>query len=370
MGFWKTRMPQGMYLRSGCDWSLDPLEVHTISAYLGKLGQTCRDVQPLSRGFYLDYAEWFRREKGIQPREATVTSIDTDGGALVAHTAGGERIRGRHAVLAIGFGNFANVPGELAAMLPKEHVAHTSELVDFSSLEGRRVLIVGGRQSAFEWAALIREAGAAAVDLSYRHDTPSFAPSDWRWVDAIVDRLADDPGWYRRLSPDEKRALDRRFWSEGRLKLEPWLAPRIDHPNVTLHPRTRLTGADSRAAGIAVALDDGKVLTVDQVVLATGYKVDLARVPFLASGLRARLQVRDGFPVLDEHFETSIPGLYVTSLAATRDFGSFLAFTVSVRAQAKVIARDLAEPARVRPAGYSAKMNSFKGLPDRAISGR
>jgi hypothetical protein len=80
--------------------------------------------------------------------------------------------------------------------------------------------------------------------------------------------------------------------------------------------------------------------------------------------------VRDGFPVLDEHFETSIPGLYVTSLAATRDFGSFLAFTVSVRAQAKVIARDLAEPARVRPAGYSAKMNSFKGLPDRAISGR
>ena len=157
---------------------------------------------------------------------------------------------------------------------------------------------------------------------------------------------------------------------EGRLKLEPWLAPRIDHPNVTLHPRTRLTGADSRAAGIAVALDGGKVLTVDQVVLATGYKVDLARVPFLASGLRARLQVRDGFPVLDEHFETSIPGLYVTSLAATHDFGSFLAFTVSVRAQAKVIARDLAEPARVRPAGCSAKTNSFKGLPDRAISGR
>ena len=101
-----------------------------------------------------------------------------------------------------------------------------------------------------------------------------------------------------------------------------------------LSPAASLTAVirpDSGAIVLnAVALDDGKVLTVDQVVLATGYKVDLARVPFLASGLRARLQVRDGFPVLDEHFETSIPGLYVTSLAATRDFGSFLAFTVSV----------------------------------------
>ena len=238
-------------------------------------------------------------------------------------------------------GNFANVPRELAEMLPREHYAHTSELVDFSTLEGKRVLIVGGRQSAFEWAALIREAGAAAVHLSYRHDTPSFAASDWRWVNAIVDRLADDPGWYRRLSADEKKELDQRFWSEGRRKLEPWLAPRVDYPNVTLHPRTRLTGADPRASGIEVTLDDGNSLMADRVVLATGYKVDMARVPFLAGSLGSRLQVRDGFPVLDEHFGTSVPGLYVTSLASTRDFGSFLAFTVSSRAQAKVIARDM-----------------------------
>ena len=47
--------------------------------------------------------------------------------------------------------------------------------------------------------------------------------------------------------------------------------------------------------------------------------------------------------MLDEHFQTSVPGLYITSLAATRDFGSFLAFTVSVRAQAKIIGRDIAD---------------------------
>jgi FAD-dependent urate hydroxylase len=95
-----------------------------------------------------------------------------------------------------------------------------------------------------------------------------------------------------------------------------------------------------------VALDSGEVLTVDHVVFATGYKVDLARVPFLAKGLLSSVDVQDGFPVLDQHFQTSVPGLYITSLAATRDCGSFLAFTVSVRAQAKIIDRDMTEGRR------------------------
>jgi cation diffusion facilitator CzcD-associated flavoprotein CzcO len=343
MGFWKSNMPQGMHLRSSCDWSLDPLEVHSIDAYLKKLRRTCGNVEPLSREFYLDYADWFRHEKDIQSVDVIVKSMHTEGRDLVALIEGGGRIRSRFIVLAIGFGNFAHVPPELALLFPRDRYHHTSDLVDFGGLKDRRVLIIGGRQSAFEWAALMREAGVAAVHLSYRHDTPSFTASDWRWVSPIVDRMADDPGRYRRLSPDEKKQLDQRFWNEGRLKLEPWLAPRIDHANIKLHPRTRVTGADPGASGIQVDLDSGEVLTVDHVVFATGYKVDLARVPLLANGLLSSVDVRDGFPVLNQHFQTSLPGLYITSLAATRDFGSFLAFTVSVRAQAKIIGQDMTE---------------------------
>ena len=46
MGFWKANMPQGMYLRSSCDWSLDPSGVHTIKAYLKKIDRTCRRSSP------------------------------------------------------------------------------------------------------------------------------------------------------------------------------------------------------------------------------------------------------------------------------------------------------------------------------------
>lgn len=342
MGFWKTNMPRGMYLRSTCDWSLDPLDVHSIEAYLKKIRKSCAEIEPLSRNFYLDYAGWFQREKDIRSLDVTVASLDTDGGELVAVTDRGGRIRSRSVVLAIGFGSFAHVPGELGPRFPRDQSDHTCHLVDFGPLEDQRVLIIGGRQSAFEWAALMRESGVRRVDLCYRHDTPSFTTSDWSWVNALVARMADDPGWYRRLSANEKQRLNERFWTEGRLKLEPWLADRIDRPNVKLHPHTEVTGGHAGDSGIRVALNSGETLIVDHVVFATGYEVNLARVPFLANRLLSNLEVQEGFPVLDQHFQTNVPGLYVTSLAATRDFGAFLGFTVSVRAQAKIIGRHIA----------------------------
>ncbi len=69
----------------------------------------CRDVEPLSRDFYVDYADWFRREKGIQSLDVTLRSVHTKGRDLVAVTEGGELIRSRFVVLAVGYGSFAHV---------------------------------------------------------------------------------------------------------------------------------------------------------------------------------------------------------------------------------------------------------------------
>ena len=63
---------------------------------------------------------------------------------------------------------------------------------------------------------------------------------------------------------------------------------------------------------------------VDQIILATGYKVNMEQIPFLRSGnILPRLATRNGFPVLDEQFQTSIPGLFVTSMRPTRISGRF-----------------------------------------------
>ena len=341
MSFWKTHMPQGMLLRSACDWHLDPTDVHTIEAYLGESGRTPSDVEPLSLDFYLGYCEWFIRQKRIVSLQQIVKRLDRSAatGVFEAHMDDGTTQRARRVVLAVGMGYFAQIPAEISTMLPPDRYAHTCDTVDLARFAGQRVAIVGGRQSAFEWAALLTEAGAAEVHLTYRHDTPSFTESDWTWVPQLVERICADPGWFRALSDDQRSEMSRRLWGEGRLKLEPWLAERIERPNVHLHPRTSIAACETRADGsMTLGLDSGERIDADFAIFATGYRVDINRVPFLAAGdLLPMIAAHEGYPALDGHFQTSIPGLYLTSMAAGGDFGPFFGFTVSVRASARAI---------------------------------
>ena len=108
---------------------------------------------------------------------------------------------------------------------------------------------------------------------------------------------------------------------------------------ITLWPKTQLVAVDERANHeLTVRLNNGGPLTVDVIILATGYKVKIDQVPFLARGnILTTLATRNGFPVLDEHFQTNIPRLFMTSMAATQDFGPFFAFTVAARTSAELI---------------------------------
>ena len=342
MDFWKSNMPQGLILRSACDWHLDPLEIHTIEKYLQAKNLTPGDVEPLSLEFYLGYATWFQEQKRIEPIPSFVQRLDHLDGTrnlFEATLDDGETLRAKNVLLAIGFRYFKNIPAELAAVLPAGSFSHTCDLVDFDDLKGKRCLIIGGRQSAFEWTALLHEHGAAAIHVSYRHETPAFKESDWSWVSRLVDAMVGNPGWYRGLSPGQKEQVNQRFWVEGRSKLEPWLWPRISNETVKVWPKTQVVSCDERPdVGLEVNLDVGETLTLDHIILATGYKVNMVKVPFLANGnILSRLGIKDGYPILDEHFQSNIPGLFITSIPATQDFGPFFAFTVGAGASARII---------------------------------
>ena len=84
MEFWRRNMPEGMFLRSACDWHLDPLNVHTIAAFLRSQGKTSSDVEPLSLKFYLSYADWFRKQKNIEPLPFHVQRLDHTNDGFVA----------------------------------------------------------------------------------------------------------------------------------------------------------------------------------------------------------------------------------------------------------------------------------------------
>lgn len=345
MDFWKSNMPRGMLLRSGIDWHIDPDETHTIEAYREHLNDRSDAKEPLSLDFYLKYVGWFIDQKGLSVEPTFVSSLRKadDRDLYVAELENGRTMSARNVVIAAGFKNFKHIPDVLAAKIPSDQSSHTCDLVEFTHLKGKNCLIIGGRQSAFEWAALLREAGVAEVHVSHRHKTPDFTDADWSWVTEMIRTLEADSAWYRSLSEAEKVSLGERFWAEGRLKLEPWIWPRINHDNVYLWPDTQVKSCTRLDSGsLEIVLDSGERLTIDHVIFATGYNVDLSRLPILANGnLLRQLRMNNGFPMLDENMQTNLPGLYITSMPATQDFGPFFAFTVSVVASSRIIGRNL-----------------------------
>ena len=326
MAFWRDNMPAGMFLRSGADWHLDAAGVNTFEAYLDERGIDPSDVDPIPVALFLDYVGWFEEKEGIDVVPDLVRELSKPNGRFEATLESGRRVSADAVVAAPGISHFTVIPEWVERDLPPERWAHTCNLVHFEQLRGKRVMIVGGRQSAFEWAALLADGGAEEVHVVYRHDTPEFTTSDWHFVDPLMDLTATVPGWFRHLPAKEREAVAKRFWAEGRLKLEPWLTPRLDKPSVHRWPNESVVSCGEAPGGeIQAELSDGTRLMLDFVVLATGYKPDMRAVPYL-SGVIDAMDLVDGFPVLDDNFQSSVPGLFVTGFPATRDFGPFFGF--------------------------------------------
>jgi len=339
MAFWRDQMPDGMFLRSGPDWHLDASGEDTFVAYFEDTGRRPADFDPIPIGGFLDYAEWFRRRKSLEVDERLVTGLTRSDGAFVATMADGSTISSEKVLAAPGVRCFVNLPAWYD-VVPVDRRAHTSELVSFDDLAGARVVIIGGRQSAYEWAALLCDHGAERVDVVHRHATPAFARVSWAFVDAHIEQTLAHRGWWRTLASTEQRDIAAEFWQVGRLTLEHWLVPRIDPGVVTSHPGREVTGVVVGDHDLTLTLSDGQARTADFVVFACGYRADLSAVSYLAPVVDG-VSVTDGFPDLSEGFETSLPGLFVTGFASTRDFGPFFGFTKGCPSSARIAVAEM-----------------------------
>jgi FAD-dependent urate hydroxylase len=335
LGFWSDHMPADMFLRSGVDWHLDAAGVHTFEAFVEEQGLRPSELDPIPIGVFLDYATWFQGQKQLTIRDSFVSALEQRDTQFVASLEDGSQIGAERVVAAPGCGYFAHVP-EWAAELPAGLGSHTSDFVRFDEMAGQRVLIVGGRQSAYEWAALLGDHDVERVDIVHRHDVPRFERVSWRFVDEYVDATMSIPGWWRSLPLTDQEQIGRKFWEVGRMTLEWWLAPRLTGARFHLWPNTRVIGAISEHGATVVSLSGGERLSVDTVIFATGYEAELANVPYLRPVI-SDIAVVDGFPALDENFQSSIPGLYFPGFVASRDFGPFFGFTKACPVAATLI---------------------------------
>jgi hypothetical protein len=347
MSFWQRKMPVGMLLRSpwaACNLS-DPAGDWTLDRYRAEAPETFGEPVPLDR--FVEYGCWFQRGlvpgvdrrsvRRVTPRSVGYTLELEDGTSLTASRV----------VVAAGIADFAWRPPEVQA-LPPELVSHTVDHRDLRSFAGRRVVIAGGGQSGLESAALLRESGASVEVLvrkpvvhwlirGWRHRTPGVAPLLYAWPDvgpAGLSHLVARPALYRTMPREFQDRLARR---SIRAAGAAWLMPRLR----TVPIRTGIGIAEaSRVNGhVRLSLDDGTTREADHLLLATGYRVDVAKYPFLSPELVARVERVNGHPRLTHGFESSAAGLHFVGAPAAWSMGPLMRFVAGARFAASSLAR-------------------------------
>ncbi len=357
--FWRRHMPAGMILRSSrrATHLANPGRVLSIDRYESETGRTLRSPS-LRLQEFVDYGTWFqeRAVPGLDPRRIeSVERASRSGRGFAVRLAGGEQIEASHVVVAGGLEPFANRP-EPFRSLPAKLISHTSDHADLEQFAGRRVVVVGGGQSALEGAALLAERGATVEVLAKApaiywlpDDTQPGASNGRRRIPLPPTGVGGRVSGWAAAIPDAFRQMPRgaqRRVSERCLRPagSGWLAPRL--AGVTISCGRSAVAARAELEEVVLRLDDGSERVADHVMLGTGYDVEITRYPFLAPDLAARVDTVGGSPLLGPGLESSVPGLHFVGAPAVLSFGPVMRFVVGSWYAAPSVALSVVERRR------------------------
>ncbi len=358
MGFWRAHMPDGMLLKSEAFASSlsDPAHADSLAAFCHATNRAYVDRgPPVSLGTFVEYGEWFQRAQAPDVEPVLVADVTRDHGGFEISLVDGDRARARRVVVATGVQHFAHVPRVLTG-LPSAAVSHSSDHIDLGVFRGRDVVVVGAGQSALESAALLRERGARVRVMARGPEL------DWNGKplrpDRPLARRVREPTaalgsgwatWFYSNHPALFRYLPtRERIRRARTSLGPagawWLRPRLEEGCEVLLGHTTIA-AETIDGGVRLRARtlDARVVDVvaEHVLAATGYRPDVARLPFLGPSVRLQVQTCVGAPKVDADFESSVPGLYFIGPFVASTFGPAMRFVWGADFAARVLTRRL-----------------------------
>jgi len=350
MSFWERHMPKGMLLRSPLAGShlSDPSRDLTLQAYQAATGNQITAPLPLHR--FTAYGRWFQSHvvPGADPRK--VELVEKSGAGFRLTLEDGETWKARRVIIAAGIEPFAWRPAEFQG-IPPALASHACDHRDLTPFVGKKVTVIGGGQSALESAALLHEIGAE-VEVLVR---APFVRWLWRqkWFhtfrpvarllyappdvgQAGLSHLVARPNLFRRLPRSAQNRLGKRAIRPAGAA---WLHPRCEPVRITTgHTVTSTSSAGGR---VTLQLSDGTKRQVDHVLLATGYRVDIARYPFLARELLQMVHRVLGYPQLDTGFQSSVPGLHFLGAPAAWSFGPLMRFVAGTEFASRTLTRGI-----------------------------
>jgi thioredoxin reductase len=362
MDAWISQMPKGMRLKSeGFASSLfDPHSTFTLGSYCKENGIPYANAGiPVPLDVFASYGLEFQRRFVPKLEHKLVNSLERSPEGFRIRLDDGEMLSARRVVMATGIAQYAYIPPMLDA-IPGEFVTHSSKHVTVDKFKGREVAVIGAGASAVDLAALLYQAGAQ-VELIARQPVIRFHDPPNKHGRSYLDRLRSPEtgigrGWRMYLlanAPLLFRQMPQAFrLDKVRRVLGPapgWFTKDQVVGKVSLNLGLTITDVSVRNGRVNLQLVDGsgmqRIIGVDHVIAATGYKVDLRRLSFMDADLQSGIRSVEHTPVLSSNFESSVPGLYFVGVTAANTFGPLLRFAFGAGFTARRISKHLSRSA-------------------------
>jgi cation diffusion facilitator CzcD-associated flavoprotein CzcO len=248
--------------------------------YTARLGEPAwTELYKIANRDWQHYLNWLQRMLGLPLAHGKRVTRIRPADGLLALTVDDDTILARRVVLATGRAGAGGleIPDLVDPALFPDLAAHASAPIDVASLTGRRIAVIGGGASAWDTAAAALEAGAARADMyvrrpilpqvnkfraistpPYFHGWAALLPEQqWQLMVYLFDRPAPVP------HETVHRALRR--------------------PGLRIHLGTPVRAAARHGRRVVLDLDgsDPRRAEHDFLVVGTGFRVDLTRVPEL-----------------------------------------------------------------------------------------
>lgn len=348
MALWRDNMPEGMLLRSYW-WATnisDPQHQYGLKQYFQ--AHAIQEHDPLEAKTVIDYGLWFQRNVAPDLDETYVATVEKQDGRFKVTLVDGRILSSKAVVMAPGLCYYPHWPTEYQHLSP-ENISHTFDYITFDHLVGKQVIIIGGGQSALETAALAYESGVNVQVVSRRRigwikefgSFPEHRPMLERlrrpkagispsWFNWLIEHF---PYTFQRLPRSTRNELMRGPGRYGPVGAA-WLKPRLEG-KVPLHQEQPVQEIQETDAGVRLVLANQKALTADHIILGTGYRVDIRKLPMLHPALVESIQTYQDTPILSSYFESSVPGLYFIGISSASSCGPLFRFIVGTDAAAR-----------------------------------
>lgn len=352
MRSWIREMPNGMHLKSDGFASniYDPCCEFTLKHFCGINELPYDDFgHPISLNTFVEYGLAFQKRFVPAVENKSVVELRRSGEYFQLTLDDGDSFAVRRVVLAVGLTYFRHIPPTLLS-IPESLRSHSADYGQLDSLRGRTVFVIGGGASAIDIAGLLGNLGGQ-VHL-FAREAKLHIHTKGHFPRGAIQRLRQPmsgigPGW-RSLFYCTAPNLFHYLPEKVRLhQAQRYPAPAggwfmaKSMEKVHLHLGYRLISAD--------ASSDGKSLIVtfvgpsasierfecEHVIAATGYSVDLSRIPFLCTELRSQIRATNGVPILSTDLESSVRGLFFVGPASAYSIGPIARFAAGARYAAK-----------------------------------